>query len=191
MMALKTQCIRIKKDTATDYIPRWKSKGVYTSKPKPLYTAFVHSIKISRYRIGIKFDKDPLEQKNCLTKIVNFYIVYDLDAWPKNPANNFKFKNCLLLLSREISDKISKLKTCAQKELPKCKITISAPIKRHDHEKSSLTVTHLSKKFKDLSVSVVGNSIIGAFYLNSGDLQLNGKGLGRLGINLKLKIRKL
>ena len=47
--------------------------------------------------MGIKFDKDPLavEQNNYLTKIENFYIVYDLDAWQKNPANNFKFKNYL------------------------------------------------------------------------------------------------
>ena len=45
----------------------------------------------------LKFDKDPLalEKNNYLTKIVNVYIVYDLDAWPRNPANNFKFKNCL------------------------------------------------------------------------------------------------
>ena len=28
-------------------------------------------------------------------KIVNAYIIYDLDTWPKNPTNNFKFKNCL------------------------------------------------------------------------------------------------
>ena len=28
-------------------------------------------------------------------KIVNVYIVYDLDAWPRNHTNNFKFKNCL------------------------------------------------------------------------------------------------
>ena len=28
-------------------------------------------------------------------KIVNVYIVYDLDAWSRNPTNNFKFKNCL------------------------------------------------------------------------------------------------
>ena len=27
--------------------------------------------------------------------MVNFYIVYDLDAWPRNPTNNFKFQNCL------------------------------------------------------------------------------------------------
>ena len=37
--------------------------------------------------------------KNCLcnyaTKIVNAYIVYELETWPKAPLNNFKFKNCL------------------------------------------------------------------------------------------------
>ena len=45
----------------------------------------------------ITFDEDPLalEQNNYLTKIVNVYIVYDLDARPKNPTDNFKFKNCL------------------------------------------------------------------------------------------------
>ena len=47
--------------------------------------------------MGIQFDKDLLavEQNNCLRKIVNVYIVYDLDAWPRNPTNNFKFKNYL------------------------------------------------------------------------------------------------
>ena len=45
--------------------------------------------------MGIKFDKVPLsvQQNNYASTIV--YIVYDLDAWPKNPTNNFKFKNCL------------------------------------------------------------------------------------------------
>ena len=47
--------------------------------------------------MGIKFDKDPLavEQNNYLNKIVNVYIVYDLDPWPRNPTNYFKFRNCL------------------------------------------------------------------------------------------------
>ena len=51
----------------------------------------------SGYRMEIKFDKDLLavEQNNYTIKIVNFYFVYDLDAWPKNPTNNLKFKNCL------------------------------------------------------------------------------------------------
>ena len=45
----------------------------------------------------IKFNKDPLtvEQNNYKSKIVDVYIVYDLDAWPRNLTNNFKFKNCL------------------------------------------------------------------------------------------------
>ena len=30
-----------------------------------------------------------------MRKIVNVYIVHDLDAWPRNLTNNFKFKNCL------------------------------------------------------------------------------------------------
>ena len=93
--------------------------------------------------------------------------------------------------SREILDKILKLKTYIQKELLKCQITISTPIKRRYHGKASLAISHLCKKFKDLSISVVGNSNIGAFYLNSGGLHLNDNGLGRLAINLKLKICNL
>ena len=74
-----------------------RSKGVYSSNLKPSYTAFLNSIKLSGYKMGMKFDKDPLaaEQNNYLTKIVNVYIVYDLNAWSRNPTNNFKFKNCL------------------------------------------------------------------------------------------------
>ena len=29
-----------------------------------------------------------------MSKIVNVYIVYDLDAWPRHLTKNFKFKNC-------------------------------------------------------------------------------------------------
>ena len=66
-------------------------KGVYTFKLKPLYTAFLHNMIVSGYKMGIKFAKDPLaiEQNNYATKIVNAYIIYDLDAWPNNPTNNF------------------------------------------------------------------------------------------------------
>ena len=43
-------------------------------------------IKLSRYKMGIKFDKDPLalEQNNYARKIVNVNIVQDLDACPRN-----------------------------------------------------------------------------------------------------------
>ena len=43
----------------TDYVISWKSKGVFNSKLKPLFTVFFNSIKLSECRIAIKFDKDP------------------------------------------------------------------------------------------------------------------------------------
>ena len=47
--------------------------------------------------MAIKFDKDHLaiERNNYLSKIVKFYIVYDLYVLLRNPTNNFKFKNYL------------------------------------------------------------------------------------------------
>ena len=74
-----------------------KSKGIFNSKLKPWYTAFLDGVKLSENRMGRKFDKEPLamEQNNYFNKIVNVYIVYDLDSWERNPSNNFKFKNCL------------------------------------------------------------------------------------------------
>ena len=34
-------------------------------------------------------------KNNYLTKIVNVFTVYNVDAWPKNTTDNFNFKNCL------------------------------------------------------------------------------------------------
>ena len=47
-------------------------------------------------KIAIEFNNTPLatEQSNYV-KIVNAYIVYDLDNWPKVPLRNFTLKNCL------------------------------------------------------------------------------------------------
>ena len=89
--------LELKKDEGTDYVLSWKSKGVFSSKLKPLYAAFLQIKKLSEYRIGIKFYKDSLavEQNNYWNKVVNAYIAYDLDAWPRNPAKNSKFNNCL------------------------------------------------------------------------------------------------
>ena len=70
--------LELKKDKGTYYVLSWKSKGTYNSKLKPFYTAFLYSINVSGYWMGIKFDKDPLavEQHNYLTKVVNVYIFF-------------------------------------------------------------------------------------------------------------------
>ena len=41
--------LELKKDKGTDYVLSWKSKRLYTSKHKRLYTAFLHGIKPSGY----------------------------------------------------------------------------------------------------------------------------------------------
>ena len=83
-----------------------KTKYLEVLKNQSNSTAFLHSIKLSVYGIRIKFDEDPLaiEQNNYLTKIVNIYIVYDLDAWPRNLTNNFKFQNCSFGATREVKN---------------------------------------------------------------------------------------
>ena len=51
-------------------------------------------MKYFRNKIGIKFNETSLvmEQNNYATKIVNVYIVYDLDNWPKNLLRNFNIE---------------------------------------------------------------------------------------------------
>ena len=68
-------------------------------KLKPLYTAFLHGIKLSEYGMGMKFDKGRLavEQNSHTSKIVNVYIIHDLDAWPKILLTNFTTKSCCLV----------------------------------------------------------------------------------------------
>ena len=77
-----------------DCVISWKWKGIFNSKLKPLFTVFFSRMKLSGHRMRIKFDKDPLavEQNNYLAKIINVYIVYDLDTWPKDPTNNFNLR---------------------------------------------------------------------------------------------------
>ena len=56
MMDLKTHyqppldTLESKKDKCIDCVLNWKSNGVYNSKLKALYTAFLHSVKLSVYK---------------------------------------------------------------------------------------------------------------------------------------------
>ena len=49
------------KNKGIDYVLSWRSKGVFNSKLKPLYTAFLNSIKLSEYITGIKLIKIPYQ----------------------------------------------------------------------------------------------------------------------------------
>ena len=62
-------------------------------KLSPLYTTFLNSRKLSRYRTRIKFDNSVLvaEKNNYASKIV-----YDLDIFLKTRCSCFTLKICLL-----------------------------------------------------------------------------------------------
>ena len=57
---LTLNTLELRKNKRIDYVFRWKSKEVFNSKVKLLYTAFLLSIKFSEYKMGTKFDKDHL-----------------------------------------------------------------------------------------------------------------------------------
>ena len=60
------------KKLSIDFALSWKSNRAYNSNLKPSYTSFLHSIKPSRCKMGMKCDTAPLavEQNNYFTKIV-------------------------------------------------------------------------------------------------------------------------
>ena len=73
--------LELKKDKDTKYVTAQKSKRAYNSKLRTSHIAFLHNIKLSGYRIEIQFSESVLveEQINCTTKILNAYIVYNLN----------------------------------------------------------------------------------------------------------------
>ena len=44
--------------------------------------------------------------------ILNLYIVYELNTWPGNPANNFSLKNCLFGTVKLVRNTIKSKFTC-------------------------------------------------------------------------------
>ena len=68
-----------------------RNKLLFKYNLKTLFNLFSPRLKRLGYKVGIKLLNDSLvvENNNYLTKIVNFYIVYDLDYWPRIQFNTF------------------------------------------------------------------------------------------------------
>ena len=86
-----------------------------------------HKVKV-KYFPGARTDDMYDYMKPLLRKLPDYNILH---IGTKDAFDN---------TSREIFEKILKLKKYIRKELLKCKITISISIKRHDHGKVSLTI---------------------------------------------------
>ena len=74
--------LQLQKDKGTKYVISLRPKGLYGSTLSLQYTHILHSIIAFGYKIGIKCNRDPLvvEQNKYVTKIINAYIVYELDT---------------------------------------------------------------------------------------------------------------
>ena len=55
----------------------------------------MYKSKLCGYKIGTQFKKSVQNTTNYATKILNVYIAYDLDNWPRSPLYNFALKYCL------------------------------------------------------------------------------------------------
>ena len=78
-------------NSSTEYITSWRSKGVYNTKHILIKNDSLPNIKDPNKKILLQFDYTPLvvEQNNYTSNIVNVYMVYDLDYWPKIPLRNY------------------------------------------------------------------------------------------------------
>ena len=97
--------INIKQGNNECNVSAWNSKEIYNPELSQLHD--FASVIIFWRKIAMSFNNSvfTIKQGNYKTNIANAYIVYDLDAWPKTPLNNFKIKNCLSIVKNSYKEK--------------------------------------------------------------------------------------
>ena len=94
--------------------------------------------------------------------------------------------------SREIFDKLLKLKTLIKETLPETEVTFSTPIIRSDNggKKIYATVRNLCDDLLGLNMDILDNRNITSKHLGRKGLHLNKAGSTRLAKNIIHKLRK-
>ena len=74
-----------------------KIKGVCNFKLKALNIDFLPNLKYFGYKTGLPFNNTSsvADQHNYTKKVVNVYIIYNLDHWPRIPLRSFTLKHYL------------------------------------------------------------------------------------------------
>ena len=91
--------------------------------------------------------------------------------------------------SREILDKLLKLKTFIKETLPETEVTFSTPTIRSDNGEAALAVRNLCDDLLDLNMDILNNRSITSKHLGRKGLHLNKAGSTRLAKNIH-KLRK-
>ena len=78
----------------------WTSTVISSEEIKPCGTSLEPKMSnLANGRVNLKFNNSVLVQKSFPSLysnfILNLYIVYELNNWPRNPTNNLTLKNCL------------------------------------------------------------------------------------------------
>ena len=82
----------------------WISTRISSEKNKPFDTGLEPTMSnLANGRVNLKFSNFVLVFLHC---IVNLYIVYELNTWQCNPADNFTLKNCLYGTSKLVRNTI-------------------------------------------------------------------------------------
>ena len=76
--------LELKNDKGAEYVISWNAKGLCSSKPIASHGAFLRNLKYFGNKTRIQFNSTALAtEQNYTARIVNAYIVYDLDNWPE------------------------------------------------------------------------------------------------------------
>ena len=121
---------------------------------------------------------------------LNYHVHPILRKKPKHIIIHIGTNDATHSTSREILDKLLKLKTLIKETLPETEVTFSTPTIRSDNGKAALTVRNLCGHLLDLNMDILDNRNITSKHLGRKGLHLNKAGSTRLPKNIIHKLRK-
>ena len=121
---------------------------------------------------------------------LNYHVHPILPIKPKDIIIHIGTNDATHSTSREILDKLLKLKTFIKETLAETEVTFSTPTIRSDNGKAALTVRNLCGHLLDLNMDILDNRNITSKHLGRKGLHLNKAGSTRLAKNIIHKLRK-
>ena len=122
---------------------------------------------------------------------LNHHVHPILGKKPKHIIVHIGTNDATRSTSREILDKLLKLKTLIKETLPETEVTFSTPTIRSDNGKAALTVRNLCDHLLDLNMVILDNRKITSKHLGRKGLHLNKAGSTHLAKNIVHNLQKI
>ena len=95
----------------TKKVTKWLLNEISSEKIKPFNTNLELTMSnLANGRVILKFSNSVLVQKSSFSLhsnfILNLYIVYEPNNWPRNCKNNFTLKNCLFVTVKLVKNAV-------------------------------------------------------------------------------------